>query len=187
MNTGNLYLTYELGGLHPAKVNEVGNDFLGYTDDLAICLYKRQYDDEPYLVAKVELSRVPSDLRNRIPGEYRMVSAMELEKMSNGHLIAPDFADKEFMDKFNLSTSLKDNDVYIIRRFYVNDRYQRQGYGTFVLENLKAWIHRMTGDVQPIIVTIVDHRNAEDPDYAVKFLQKRNFAFLSEKTPALYF
>lgn len=187
MNTSNLYITYELGGLHPAKVNEVGNAFLGYADDLEICLYKRQYDDEPYLVAKVELSRVPSDLRNRIPGEYRMVSAMELEKMSNGHLIAPDFADRVFLAKFNLDKTLRDNDVYIIRRFYVNDRYQRQGYGTYVLESLKAWIARMTGDKKPIIVTVVTKHNAEDVDYALRFLQKRNFAFLSDKTPALYF
>lgn len=188
MYANDLYITYNIEGLmlHPAASTYTPNSFVGYGDDIHIQLYEPQYDTEPRIVAEVELTRVPSDFRNRQPHGYNMLEALRCEKSSNGHIIARDFDDPR-LKSMNIESRLKFNDVYIIRRLQVSDLYRNRGYGTFVLENLKSWIHRITGDPMAIVITVPNERNAELPAHARAFLQKRGFATAPFESPVLYF
>lgn len=183
-----VYITYNIEGLvlHPITSTPTHNSFVGYGDDIHIQLHEPQYDTEPKIVAEVELTRVPSDLRNRQPHGYNMVEALRCEKSAGGHIIARDFDDPRLMER-NIADLLKFNDVYIIRRLQVSDSYRNQGYGTLVLQNLKSWIHRITGDPMAIVVTVINEQNAELPEYARVFLQKRGFAAAPFESPVLYF
>lgn len=183
MNTSNLYITYEIGGLHPAVINEAGNPFVGYADDLDIRLMERQYDDEPRLVAKFEMTRIPSDKRTRMNSKYNMLDVMRTEKSAGGHIIARDFENPELYTR-NINDLLRHGDVYILRRFYVTGSYQNKGYDVFAMQNVKAWIHRITGDANSIMVasTTLYEISAIQDD-----LKKLGFQPAPFKSPVLYF
>lgn len=188
MYANDLYITYNVEGLmlRPVASDVANNSCIGYADDIRIEVYEPQYDTEPRIVAEVELTRVPSSLRNRMPKGYDMIDTLRSEKTSNGHIIARDFDDPRFMS-MNIESLLKFNDVYIMRRLQVSDLYRNQGYGTFVLENLKSWICRITGDPMAIVVTVPNEQTAELPAHARAFLQKRGFATAPFESPVLYF
>lgn len=183
MKTGNLYITYEVGGLHPAAINEAGNPFVGYADDLDICLMERQYDDEPRLVAKVEMTRIPSDKRHRMNAKYNMLDTMRAEKSAGGHIIARDFENPELYTR-NINDLLRHSDVYIMRRFYVTGPYEETGHGEFMMKNIKPWIHRITGDLEPIIVASTTLREMEAIQ---EDLKKFGFTPAPFESPVLYY
>ncbi len=183
MNTSNLYITYEVGGLHPAAINEAGNPFVGYADDLDICLMERQYDDEPRLVAKFEMTRIPSDKRMRMNSKYNMLDVMSAEKSAGGHIIARDFENPKLYTT-NINDLLRHSDVYILRRFYVTGPYENTEHDVFAMKSVKPWIHRITGDLSPIIVASTTLREIEAIQ---EDLKRFGFTPAPFESPVLYY
>ena len=186
MNTSRIYLNYEVSGMH------VCEDGMSPVDDIHLDVVEIIPGKAHNLLGYIEIIRVSSDLRNinieRVDAGYEMANVMMSERDSMADVVAREMSLASPNIRIEYVRALKENDLYVVKKFYLASINRGKGYGTYVLGKLPAALRRITNDRRPVIAVVPYAPNKPEDDERVKnFFTKNGYKPVTSNAQTLYY